>query len=180
MTKIFITADQHFFHGNIIKYCNRPFKSLEQMNETIIRNHNERVKPNDIVYHIGDFCFRNSNNSRGEGTRTTAEEYIQKLNGRIVFIKGNHDQNNSLKTVIESMVINYGGKRMWLIHDPKYARADYSINLVGHIHNNWKFQRREDSIIINVGVDVWGFKPMKLQEIIRFYHLIKKGKVNEA
>jgi len=52
------SADDHFGHGNIIKYCNRPFKDSNDMNSSLIRNWNQRVKPEDTVFHVGDFCFQ--------------------------------------------------------------------------------------------------------------------------
>ena len=52
------TSDYHFGHANIIKYCNRPFETVEEMNEVIIRKHNERVKPEDTVFFLGDFIFK--------------------------------------------------------------------------------------------------------------------------
>jgi len=80
MSKQFLTSDLHLGHDNIRKYCSRPFKTLEEMNETIIRRWNERVKKEDFVYHVGDFCFRNSNDSRGEGIRNKAQEWNDRLN----------------------------------------------------------------------------------------------------
>ena len=66
---LWFTSDTHFGHENIIKYCKRPFKSLEHMNMEIIRRWNERVQPDDMVIFAGDFCFRNSpaSKERGEG-----------------------------------------------------------------------------------------------------------------
>ncbi len=52
------TSDYHFSHFNIIRYCERPFKTAEEMDETIIRKHNERVKPEDTVFFLGDFIFK--------------------------------------------------------------------------------------------------------------------------
>ena len=57
--KIFWTSDSHYFHNNILKYCNRPFGSVEAMNEALVANWNSVVKPDDHVYHLGDFCFGN-------------------------------------------------------------------------------------------------------------------------
>ena len=51
-------SDYHFSHANIITYCNRPFKTVEEMNETIIERHNERVNPEDTVFFLGDFIFK--------------------------------------------------------------------------------------------------------------------------
>ena len=94
---VWFTADLHFSHFNICKYANRPFKDVETMNEALIRNFNERVKKNDICFHIGDFCFRNSSGGKlGEGTTMKAEDHLEKLNGHITFIKGNH-VNSSLQ-----------------------------------------------------------------------------------
>lgn len=90
MPNYWLTSDYHYNHANIIKYCNRPFKSLEDMNETLIRNHNSRVKPEDTVLHLGDFCFRNSNNI-GNGLKEKAVDIERKFNGKIVHVRGNHD-----------------------------------------------------------------------------------------
>ncbi len=177
--KRFFTADFHLGHANIIKYCERPFSSLEEMNETIIKNHNERVKEEDEVYFIGDFCFRNSAGGKeGEGTPNKANEYLKRLNGKFIFIKGNHDRNNSLKVITESSTINYGGKRIYLVHNPDFANIDYDINFVGHVHQHYKFKRlrRGEKItdIINVGVDCWQFKPVTFEEIMSQYNKWKK------
>lgn len=59
-SKVFFTSDTHFYHGNIIRFCNRPFKDVEVMNETIISNWNNTVGQDDIVFHLGDFCLGGS------------------------------------------------------------------------------------------------------------------------
>ncbi len=163
------TSDYHLGHANIIEYCDRPFKDLDTMNETIIRNHNARVKPSDTVFFIGDFCFHNSSGGKvGEGGLTKSQEYIDRLNGNIVFIKGNHDKNNSLNTCLSSGVINLGGYDIFLTHRPEDYNHRYKINLVGHVHKDWKSKGMKNNVVlINVGVDVWGFKPISIQEILK-------------
>jgi len=80
----FFTSDEHYGHAAIIKHCNRPFENVEEMNAEIIRRHNEIVGVNDITVHAGDFCW--VRNIAG------ATEYIKKLKGNHIFIKGSHDK----------------------------------------------------------------------------------------
>jgi len=164
------TSDTHYGHFNIIEYTKRPFKSLEQMNSTLIRNHNNRVKKDDVVFMLGDFCFRNTVNGKpGEGSINRAEHYIQQLNGRFVFVKGNHDNNNSLKTIINGMEIEIGGYEIYCVHNPADYHAGYKINFVGHVHELWKIKRYKGRDLINVGVDVWNFMPVNINHIMGEY-----------
>ncbi len=83
MSKIWFTSDTHYYHSNIIKYCNRPYKDVEEMNEALIRNFNAVVRPEDTVYHLGDFGF----------SHVDKLKYIlSRLNGNKVLIYGNHDK----------------------------------------------------------------------------------------
>jgi len=85
----FFTADEHYYHTNIVKYCNRPFSSIEKMNEELIKRHNEKVSKNDIVVHAGDFSLAN---------KTKTKEIIKQLNGTHIFLKGDHDRWLSPRT----------------------------------------------------------------------------------
>lgn len=162
------SSDYHLGHANIIKYCDRPFESLKEMEDTIVNNHNSRVKPDDTVFFLGDFCFTNSKGGKkGEGEQTKAKEYLKRLNGNFVMVKGNHDANNSQKSCIEGIVIKLGGEEMYLTHKPTNYTDRCRINIVGHVHEAWKKRVYEDTILINVGVDVWDFKPINIQEILR-------------
>ena len=168
------TADCHFNHANIIKYCDRPFKSLEHMNEVLVRNWNSRVKKDDIVFHVGDFCFKNSLNGKsGEGLPIKSIEIERKLNGKIIHIKGNHDKNNSTKTIIHNIKISHANRIINMVHNPEHCNYDVDINFTGHVHNNWDIKRFRSGYkltdCINVGVDVWDFKPVKFDEIISRY-----------
>lgn len=171
------TSDYHLGHEKIIEYCGRPFRDAKHMNSEIIRRHNERVKPDDTVFHIGDFCFKDG--KKGLGIK--AEEYIKQLNGRFVFLRGNHDKSNSLKTIIEKAVIKYSHHRICLVHYPQEVDFNYPFNFVGHVHENWKFKRIENEHgsvdAINVGVDVWKFYPHTFEEIFKYYKWwVKRGR----
>lgn len=174
------TADYHLGHENIIKYCKRPFKNVQEMNETIITRHNQRVKPEDTVFFIGDFMFRNSaGGKKGEGLVHKAEYYISKLNGRFYFIKGNHDRNNSLKTIVDNLVIRIDNKQINLVHDPKHVDTKCKLNFVGHIHTEWEVKEIKNVHCVNVGVDVWDFYPRTYDELMKRYRAwVKKNVVH--
>lgn len=148
------------------------------MNKTIITNHNSRIKKEDRLFFLGDFCFRNSPGGKeGEGNIHKSNYYRDKLNGDIVFVKGNHDNNNSLRTHIERIIIRYGGHRICLVHSPIHADSNYELNLVGHVHEKWKFRPLgSTSYMINVGVDQWNFKPISFEEIMKEFTRWKKTK----
>jgi len=161
------TSDTHYGHTNIIKYTDRPFKSLYHMDSTLIKNHNSRVKPNDTVYHLGDFCFKNSKGGKeGEGALHKASYYLKQLNGRFVFIRGNHDTNNSLKTILFSGVIEHGGQLIYLVHRPTDMEPSFPINFVGHVHEKWLIKKEDKTLLYNVGVDMNNFMPIDINEIM--------------
>ena len=140
--RYFVTADTHYGHGNIIKYCNRPFASADEMNTTMIKRFNERVKPEDLTFFIGDFCFKHpvSMDAEAGGRPLHAKSWLEQLNGQKIMIRGNHDNNNSTKTCIDCIHITYANQRINLVHKPEHANLDFSINLVGHVHNKWKIR----------------------------------------
>lgn len=181
------TSDHHFGHQNIIRYCQRPFKTLDEMNFELTRRWNERVKDNDLVFQVGDFCFKGG----AEGGKFPAQTYSDNLKGNKIFVKGNHDKNNSNKTNIESITITMGGSKILLIHRPfdVFKLKDhinyFDFVFCGHVHNNWeiklpgeyKYNSISNSIpFINLSVDVWDFMPVSFDEIYKRYQKFKKAK----
>jgi calcineurin-like phosphoesterase family protein len=171
---IFFTADLHISHFNIIKYCKRPFKTVEEMNEKLIQNWNSIISKNDTVFHLGDFVFKNSN----------YKIYEKVLNGKIIHIKGNHD---NFKT-IEFASIQLEDYNIFLTHEHPntlYAIPDFcDLVLCGHIHEVWKYkvlkhpaELNRKVLIINVGVDVWNYKPVNSNEIKEFADKIYKEEI---
>lgn len=79
---VWFTSDTHFWHENIIRFCNRPFSSIQEMNEELIRRWNETVPEEGVVFHLGDFAF---------GGAKEWNEVMFRLNGKIYLILGNHD-----------------------------------------------------------------------------------------
>ncbi len=129
MNKWFI-ADTHFSHVNIIKYASRPFKNIEEMNKTLIKNWNFFVSQDDIVFFLGDF---------GMGTTEHLIKINKQLNGQKICIRGNHDGTPSKMykigffLVLESAFIKIGKHIVELIHRPSTEIPDH-FQLYGHIH----------------------------------------------
>jgi calcineurin-like phosphoesterase family protein len=176
--KNYFTSDTHFAHGNIIKYCGRPFRDVAHMDAELVRRWNERVKPEDTVFHLGDFQFKNSpGGNQDEGLALANKDvYWKQLNGHIVHIRGNHDNNNARKSILTHAVVSYGGFTVGLCHDPadfqestEYCKIDFW--LVGHVHQNWRHRwvgYQFEKLQINVGVDMWRFMPITMDEILKY------------
>ena len=156
--KTWFTADTHFGHAKIIEYCNRPFKNVERMDEALINLWNSRVKEHDLVIHLGDFMFKEINRR---------EYYLDRLSGHITFVRGNHDLNNSLNTKITSLTVHLAGRDIFCTHDPRNYSSRHTLNLVGHVHNKWKVKKIYDCYLVNVGVDVWNYHPVDINEILK-------------
>ena len=126
--RIFIAADLHLDHENIIKYCSRPFKSVKQMNKRLVKNWNKTIRKNDKVYFLGDLAF-------GRGSKNT-DYWIKKLNGKIVFIKGNHDRSKKIK-FHKKIYLTYEGIKFVLVHSPFDSPINWKDWVIhGHKHNN--------------------------------------------
>lgn len=159
--KYWFTADTHLGHSAIIRYANRPFDNIEQMNKTILKNHNKLISQDDTVFFLGDFQFG-------------SKDYASYFNGKWIFIQGNHDNSKGRKAIIQRLVIDHGGKKLLLVHNPVHiTKRDanyYDIALTAHVHNNWKISTDYSIPAINVGVDVWDFKPHTINKILgRWY-----------
>ncbi len=81
----FFTADEHYGHKNVIEYCNRPFDSIHDMDKYMIEQNNAVVSNKDVVVHVGDFSLASRK------FQVVYDRYIQKLNGKHIFIPGSHD-----------------------------------------------------------------------------------------
>jgi calcineurin-like phosphoesterase family protein len=152
------------------------------MNSILIKNWNARVQKEDIVFNIGDFCFKATKNTihRGEGDLYPSQFYEKQLNGKIIFIRGGHDSNNSCKTCIRNIKIKLGGYLINLVHDPKYVNYNCHFNITGHVHSAWKCKKftygDKTTRAINVSVDVTNFQPQSIEEIIKRFMRFKKSK----
>jgi calcineurin-like phosphoesterase family protein len=156
---ILFTSDTHYFHANIIKYSNRPFKHVDEMNEAMISRWNAKVGPNDTVYHLGDFGF---------APTQKLQLVFDRLNGQKHLIEGNHDRDgvkirgwcsvSKMKEVRiddDHFVLCHYGMRVW------NKSHHGSIQLFGHSHGNLPGTTQS----MDVGVDTNNFAPYTVEEI---------------
>lgn len=152
---IYFTSDTHFGHANILKYSNRPFKDVKEMDEAIVENWNKTVKQNDEIYHLGDVIFSKDHS------------ILKRLNGKKTFLYGNHDKNASWNYIYYKE-LKYKKNLFILSHFPflTWNKSKYgSIHLHGHCHGTIndlnKSLKRFD-----VGVDCYNFTPVSIEQII--------------
>lgn len=184
MPEIWFTSDTHFGHQRIIELCDRPFDSVEEMNEALVTNWNLIVARNDIVFHLGDFIM---------GTFMENVAIIERLNGSIHLFPGNHDRMSSVYHAKEhkkaAWTDEYVSRGVAIHPEVLYGWPSWDINvshypytgdsqdqdryaemrpedngnwlLHGHVHDSWKVNGR----MINVGVDVWDYSPVHMDQI---------------
>jgi len=171
---IWFISDTHFGHKNIIQYSNRPFSSVEEMNEHMVNEWNALVKPNDEIYHLGDFAFM---------PFTDFKKLLWRLNGIKHHIRGNHDkmidQNKKqlissgalassqdyreLKTSGNPMIVMFHyGQRVW------NKSHHGSIHLYGHSHGSLPPHGKS----VDVGVDckeiTEEYRPIHIDEVLEY------------
>ena len=146
------------------------------MNTTIVRKWNERIKPEDTVYHVGDFCFK----SGQQGDGTPSDYWASQLNGKIIHIRGNHDKNNGTNSILKRAGLNLGPYIALANHEPllETDTIPFMCNLIicGHVHQNWKVKwlHWRGIPMINIGVDQWNFYPVRMDELIGYYEKIMR------
>ena len=182
--KIFFTSDLHFGHENVIRFDNRPFNTVEEMDEEMIKRWNAKVGKGDIVYVLGDFIWKAVTNE--------AVSIIRRLNGQIILIKGNHDRflhNAAAKKALAGIkdyddicvTLEDGTTRRCILSHyfiPFYNGHRYqAIHLHGHSHFTEESveevrittelnEKGYDLKIYNVGCMYWNYTPVTLDEIL--------------
>ncbi|HFU4451001.1 TPA: metallophosphoesterase [Streptococcus suis] len=167
----YFIADTHFFHENIIFSCDRPFSNVEEMNNTMITNWNNRIKNNDDVYILGDMFFR--------ADIKEINNTLKQLKGKKYLIHGNHDDyinhpdfDTSVFVFIKPYYTFKHNKRKFILfHYPILeweGKKQGSILLYGHVHNDCPdyYSKVLGNNAINVEVDVNDFCPISLTQIL--------------
>ncbi len=194
---IFFTSDTHFSHRNVMRYCGRPFKTVEECDEAMIARWNAVVGPSDTIYHLGDVSMHIK----------PIERILPRLNGHKILIIGNHDlvfpyftksrgqkftnemmeryKNAGFVRVYPSGLEHYlwDGNRTHIVrlshfptknaydkghnnkHDASKPEDTGILNICGHVHQAWL--KRGNNV--NVGVDVWDFRPVPLGAVVQLW-----------
>ncbi len=160
--EVMFTADTHFGHANIIRFCDRPFEGAHHMNEALINNWNQVVDEDQTVFHLGDFAFKCG--------QTQTAVISQRLNGNIILIRGNHDKESTLNLFEEvhdlaevvigkqqSIILCHYAMRTW----PQSFRGAWQL----HGHSHGTLPELPDRKTLDIGVDSWGYKPVSFAQI---------------
>lgn len=191
---IWFTSDWHLGHKNIISYCSRPFNSIWEMNEEIIKRWNSQVSPEDIGYILGDFSLG----------LWAVDQFVHRLNGELHLIVGNHDMcHPRRKAKAETLLPHYleagfkeikvsdtlyiGNHEVTLSHFPYFDSEAKSLkypqyrpedkgnqlHLHGHSHtrDNPLRKTKKGSLQLDVGVDGHSFYPWSLEEIRELFNV---------
>ena len=159
----YVASDTHFNHENIIKYCNRPFSSVEEMNLKLIDNWNSVIKPEDTVFFLGDFCL---------GGKEDIINIGSKLNGHKVMIMGNHDKGTAttykaagFETVYKKPAIIYFPEEDITIEFSHAPKDSEYFNIHGHMHDNGVNDEKHYCACLEMN----DYKPIPLNNIIKYF-----------
>lgn len=172
INKIWFISDTHFYHRNVIKYCNRPFINAEEMNEVIIKNWNSVVKEDDIVWHLGDFAL---------GDKELFARLVERLNGNIYLVYGNHDRTNTSFSKEVGFTKFFKGPiilddKFVLTHKPlkdkllEEAIQNNIKNIFGHIHNSDEFDTWNENYAC-MCVEKHNYTPVSYTKILEYFNV---------
>lgn len=183
------TSDLHFGHRNIINYCRRPFHSVENMNKLLVMNWNELVRPDDTVYVLGDFAMGQIQETLPLGRRLHGNKVLVAGNhDRCWSGHGEkakkwidvYRRDAGFEEVHTTLALEIDGldRPVHLNHFP-FTGDSHDVDRYedsrpedrgqvlfhGHIHTGWK-QCPDNPRMINVGVDVWGYTPVRVEHLV--------------
>ena len=175
MSEIYFVSDLHMMHDKPFLFEPRGFSNTEEMCETIVENWNKVVKPDDIVYDLGDMALSNVEQ---------AVKYIKKLNGKHFWIRGNHDSDNKVQYITDycwdqvyyigwAEVLKYNKYRLYLSHYPtltaNYDEKKFSQHLIalhGHVHSKTPWINPRNPFMYDVGMDAHNCTPVHIDEVL--------------
>ena len=164
----YLFSGLHLNNDNIIDYCNRPFSSVEEMNETLLKHWNAVVDPDDEVLYGGDLTIRT--------LAAALLDWLDELNGEIVFLLGNHDgtvlEEMDWVQFVEYFRFEHRGVPFYAIHDPADGPSNWKGWLLhGCHHNNWPNHFPfvdHDSRCVNCSVKLLDYRPLATNRLVDY------------
>lgn len=174
----YLISDTHFFHSSIIKSCNRPFNSIEEMNEVIVSNWNKTVTSWDTIYHLGDIALK--------GSALEQKTILKRLNGNKILVKGNHDsrsntfyQDAGFIDIHKHLILPYKDYTFLLTHIPNHkeyhsinpnwtpieVEGNKVVNILGHLHNTFYTSSLDKSKYYCVSVENINYTPIHIERV---------------
>lgn len=165
MKDIYLISDTHFGHRLIIKFSNRPFKNIKEMQKVLINNWNQEVNKNDMVIILGDFYA---------GNRFFSNFLVNNLDGEKLLIKGNHDYKYRYRRLLDTQSIKIynkiefstHGHHFILTHKPLKNVPKQTINIHGHLHRRLISPKYDQNKYYNVAVEHNKYKPITIEKIV--------------
>ena len=169
-SNLWFSSDHHFDHYNIIEYSSRPFKGVFEMNERLIELHNERVRPQDHWYCLGDFSMKRPR---------VVQHFLERMNGHKRLIRGNHDIFHTKEYIECGWEEIYGSRvldNIIFTHIPIHPQSvgRFAANIHGHTHTQpdyppvmriAKDQKVSWCPYLNISVERTDYRPISLQEL---------------
>ena len=187
------TADWHLgstilLDKKVMGDAARPFKDVDAMKAAFLKSAAEKVRDDDILVHVGDFASYGID--RGyQGLKEKPAEIIAKLPGKFINLRGNHDINNGVFCLGNSLNLSLGKRYPYVSasHYPSYDKrasgtfADGTVHLCGHVHKKWKhcLDLTHSVLNINVGVDVWDYNVVTEDEIVKYLNFLFSRRPDE-
>ena len=168
MNNTFVISDNHWQHHNIRILCNRPFESTQEMDDYMIDRWNTIVKPKDLVYHLGDFCWYSCD----------FEALLKQLHGQKILIKGNHDnkklQKCSLWTAVKSEdKITVDSTHIHMYHYPIRDKEwnkghNGSLHFHGHVHGKLPYIEGSWDVGVDnpTNIQLFDWSPIHIEDAI--------------
>lgn len=187
------TADWHLgstilLDKKVMGDAARPFKDVDAMKAAFLKSAAEKVRDDDILVHVGDFASYGID--RGyQGLKEKPAEIIAKLPGKFINLRGNHDINNGVFCLGNSLNLSLGKRYPYVSasHYPSYDKraagtfVDGTVHLCGHVHKKWKhcLDLTHSVLNINVGVDVWDYNVVTEDEIVKYLNFLFSRRPDE-
>ena len=186
MSKVLFTSDLHLGHESIL--ClgfGRPFKSIQDHDEELICRWNEKVRPEDHVYLLGDFSYRSV---------VAVHQYLEQMEGNKHLIVGNHDSKwmknekalAHFESIDDSLNTTIDGRHLFLTHAPQVPKPPHAAMIYGHIHADkpediWPYlcNLGERGLALNASVDINNYEPVTFEELVENNRRWREGDPRE-